>query len=634
MGLFTKEDDKGATAAVSITPIIVRTSNVAKELLQVSMTYKVPVHSLDFHLLGTQTLTKAVVEGSPDDWVELTSDEVRDLKEEHFLNPKFEIKQVHEIEIYSITEHSSLESIDMSIGGNHTLCKIYLTIKAGSVAHYYSTFKDDFINLINKKKLRANLMIGVFDSMMLENISELLAKIHVAGNYRFETQERYLIAQAFEPVETINDKLILHYNSKRQAEDEHGRVDYAKRGFVIGVVKDELIIEYIKPQKGENGRNCRGEFIIPKEPIVKNEPTFSVGEKITVIDTPKSIEYRAGAGGYVTFEGGVYDIQTEVEVTEISFKTTGSIDTQLDADVSINVKEKDSMKDAIGQGMEVTVNVINIEGNVGPNAKVTAHKATVDGQVHQSAIIKADELTINVHKGTAYGKEVHITRLEHGTVEADKVTITQATGGKIRAREIVIEVLGSHVKMAASHLIEIHKIQGGENQLIIDPMIDEEDANLNERSDQMAQVKVAMRDIQKELEGYEHTWRENQPMMEDLKRKLAYYKSSGIKMPSALVQKYQQNQLFKEKLESLRNELKSKEDQYAWLAQKHTALQAEIYEARIVNHERWHNHNEIIFKLIDPPVEIFYVPSENSEEKILGLHQDSDGEFSIKVMAQ
>ncbi len=633
MGLFAKEVEKAAETAL-ITPVIVRTSNVAKELLQVSLTYKVSVHSLDFHLLSTQTLTKAVVEGSLEDWVELTADEVRDLGEDHFMNPKFEIKQVHEIEIYSMNAPHPLESIDMSIGGNPTLCKIYLTIKAGSVAHYYDTFKEDFIDLINKKKLRANLMVGVFDSMMMENLKELMSKIRIAGHYRFETPERFLVAQAYEPVETINDKLVLHFDAKRQKVDEHGRIDYSKRGYVISAVKDELLIEYIKPKKGENGRNCRGEFIIPKEPIVRNEPTFSVGEKITVIDTPKSIEYRAGAGGYVTFEGGVYNINTEVEVSEISFKTTGSIETQLDADVSINVKEKDSMKDAIGQGMEVTVNVINIEGNIGPNAKVTAHKATVEGQVHQSAVVKADELTINVHKGTAYGKEVHITRLEHGIVEADKVTLTQATGGKIRAKEIVIEVLGSHVKMTASHLIEIRKIVGGENMLIIDPMIDEDDTSLHERSEQMVKVKEAIRDIQRELDGYEHTWRENLPMMEELKRKLAYYKSSGIKMPSALVQKYQQNQLFKEKLESLRNELKSKEDQYAWLAQKHTALQSEIYEARIINHDRWRNHNEIVFKLIDPPIEVSYIPSENSEERILGLHQDEDGEYSIKVLAQ
>lgn len=633
MGLLTNAGEN-VPAVARITPIIVRTPNVAKEILQVSQTYKVPVSSLDFHLLGTETFTKMAAEGSSEDWVELSADELKELKEEQFLNPKFELKQIHEIEIFSIIEPHSLDSIDMSIGGNATLCKIYLTIKAGSVAHYYETFQEDFIHWVNKKKLRANLMIGLFDSMMLQNIEELLAKIRIEVNYRFETQERYLIAQAYEPIETVNDKLILHYETKRQNMDEHGRVDYAKRGYVMSAVKDELLIEYIKPRKGENGRNCRGEFILPKEPIVRFEPTFTTGEKITVIDTPQSIEYRAGSGGYVTFEGGVYNIQSEVEVTEISFKTTGSIDTQLDADVSINVKEKDSMKDAIGQGMEVTVHAINIEGNIGPNAKVTAKKASVDGQVHQSAIIRADELTINVHKGTAYGKDVHITRLEHGVVEADRVTVAQATGGRIRAREVVIEVLGSHVKIAASHLIEIRKIQGGENQLIIDPMINESDESLHERSDQMAQVKQTIREIQRELEGYEHTWRENAPGMEDLKRKLLHYKSNGIAMPPAFVQKYQQNQLFKEKLESLRNELSIKEDQYAWLAQKHTALQAEIFEARIINHERWHNRNEIIFKLIDPPIEVFYVPADNSEERILGLHQDEDGEFSIKVLAK
>ncbi len=633
MGLLTKEGESVSTVS-SITPIIVRTSNVAKELLQASINNKVPVHSLDFHLLGTETLTKEAVEGSMEDWVVLNADQIKDLKADAFLSPIFELKQVHEIEIYSITEKHLLDSIDMTIGGNSTLCKIYLTIKAGSVAHYYKTFEEDFIHWINKKMLRANLMIGIFDSMMLPNITELLAKIQVEGNYRFVTQERYLIAQGYEPLETVNDKLILHYETKRENMDEHGRVDYAKRGYVMSAVKDELLIEYIKPRSGENGRNCRGEFILPKEPIIKFEPTFTTGDKITVIDTPTSIEYRAASGGYVTFEGGMYNINSDVEVSEISFKTTGSIDTQLDADVCINVKEKDPMKDAIGQGMEVTVNAINIEGNVGPNAIVTAKKATIDGQVHQSAIIRADELTISVHKGTAYGKDVHITRLEHGIVEADRVTVSQATGGKIRAREIIIEVLGSHVKLAASHLIEIRKIVGGENQLIIDPMISETAEEIHEDSDQITHVKNSIRDVKKELEGYEQTWLENGPAMEDLKRKLAHYKADGVKLPSAFVEKYKQHQLFKEKLESLRNELQTKEDQYAWLTEKHMSLQAEIFDARIINHDRWRNHNEIIFKLIHPNIEVFYVPSENSEEKVLGLLEDENGAFSIKVLSQ
>ncbi|MBD3810212.1 MAG: DUF342 domain-containing protein, partial [Sulfuricurvum sp.] len=592
-----------------------------------------PVHSLDFDLMNTQTFCKMSDSGS-DDWIELSADEIKDIKEEQMLNPKFELKQVHEIEIFSIMKKHPLDSLDMSIAGNSTLCKIYLMIKAGSTANYYDEFQKDLIHIINKKMLRANLMIGLFDSVMISNLSELLAKIRIQETLHFDTQERYVIAQGYEPVETVNDKLILHYETKRQNMDEHGRIDYSNRGYLISAVKDELLIEYIKPRKGENGRNCRGEFILPKEPIVKHEPTFGIGEKIVVIDTPKSIEYRAGAGGYVTFEGGVYDIKTEVEVTEISFKTTGSIETQLDADVSINVKEKDVLKDAIGMGMEVTVNVINIDGNIGPNAKVTAKKAVIEGQVHQSAIISADELTINIHKGTAYGKQVHITRLEHGIVEADKVSVSQATGGKIRAKEIMIEMLGSHVKMTASQRIEIQKFQGGENQFIIDPLLGESAETLQERSQQMAQVKQAIKEIQKELSGYEQTWIENAPAMEDLKKKLAHYKANGIKMPSTFVQKYQQNIQFKEKIESLRKELKTKEDQYAFLSEKHTALQNEIFEARIINHDRWRNHNEIVFKLIDPPIEIFYVPVHNSEEKILGLFEDEEGEFSIKVLAK
>lgn len=632
MGMFKKEVNDGVLIP-HIKPSIIRTSNVAKELLQFSSNYKVPVNSLDFHLLDTQTFTKTG-DNNSDDWIELSADEIKDLSEADFLNPKFYLKQVHEIEIFSITETHPLDMIDISIGGNSTLCKIYLTIKVGSFANYDETFQNDFIHVINKKKLRANVMIGIFDSMMFQNLSEFFSKIRMQEEYHFESQERYLIAESYEPVETVNDQLILHYDVKRKSMDERGRIDYSKRGYIISAVKNELLIEYIKPRKGDNGRNCRGEFIAPKEPIIKYEPTFKIGEKIIMVDTPSSIEYRAAAGGYVTFEGDVYDIKTEVEVTEISFRTTGSIETQLDADVSLNVKEKDVLKDAIGQGMEVTVHAINIDGNIGPNAKVTAKKATVEGQVHQSATISADELSINIHKGTAYGKNVHITRLEQGSVDAERVTVMQATGGKIRAKEIIIEMLGSHVKMTASHRIEIKKIHGGENQFVIDPMINESIENIEKQSQQMVLVKQSIRDIQKELTAYEKIWHENIPAMEEIKHKLLHYKNNGIKMPVAFVQKYQKNQQFKEKLDSLRAELTAKEELYAWLNEKHTTLQSEIFEARIINHDVWRNYNEIIFKLIDPPIDVLYVPTHNTQERILGLHKDEDGEFSIRVLEQ
>lgn len=623
-----------AESSSDIPPFIVRTNNIAKELMQAATINKVSVHSLDFRLISVQTLSfmTSDTKSDSDEWSELSDAEISEISNELYLNPKFELKQVYEVEIFSIKEVGKLDHIELSIAGNATLCKIYLTIKSGSELIYDDTFEKDFFELIMKKKLRANLMIGIFDSMMHSNLSEFIAKIKVNGFYRVKEQERFVVGESLEPMPTVDDQLIVHYDKKQNALDEAGHIDYAKRGYIISVVANDLLIEYIKPRKGTGGRNCRGEYIIPKEPLVLYEPTFTIGEHIERDENDVRIEFRAKTGGYVTFEGNMYDIKTQMDVTEISFRSTGSIETQLDSDVSINVKEKDPLKDAVGAGMEVTVNAINIDGNVGPDAKVTAHKAVVEGQVHNSAIITADDLTINVHKGMAYGKEIHITRLEHGSVEGDYVSIAQATGGTVHAKEIDVELLGSHTKLTASRRIEIQKLQGGENILIIDPLLNESREFLDDEQALMIEVKKVIAEVEKELFGYEKTMKENALAYEEIKRKLIDCKKNGIEIPIAYAKKYKQFQEFRLKLDALRKEHQERLDHYAFISERHRALQDEIFEARIINHDRWHNYNEIIFKLIDPAIDITFIPSDNSQGGIYGLHVDSEGKFSIRVL--
>ncbi|MFH0710252.1 MAG: flagellar assembly protein A [Pseudomonadota bacterium] len=631
MALFAKKTELSNVSS-QIPSIVVRTSNVAKELMSVAANHKVSIKSLDFRLLDTQTFIRLLTDG--DDWIEVDAQEIEDISEEMYLNPKFELKQIYEVEIFSITQAGPLDSLDLSIAGNGTLCKIYLTIKAGSSATYDETFESAFFEHIKKKKLRANLFIGMFDSMMLSNLFEIIAKIRINGTYKFEIQERYIVAEGFEPILTIDDKLILHYDKKHQDMDEEGRVNYAKRGYIVSVVKDDLLIEYIKPIKGTVGRNVRGEVIIPKEPVIRNEPTFTTTEKIRREESEKTVGFYACVGGYVTFEGGIYDIKSEMDVSEISFRSTGSIDTELDADVSINVKEKDSLKDAIGTGMAVTVNVINIEGNVGAEAKITAHKATIEGQVHSSATVIADELSINIHKGKAYGKEIHITRLEHGEVEGDRVFITQAVGGKVRAKEIFIELLGSHTKLTASRSIEIKKLQGGENVLTIDPLLNESRDILDAEKIKIKEAKKVLDSVEKELLEYEQTMKENKSAYEDIKQKLLHYKRNNIVPPSVYAQKYQQFLQFRRKLEALHDEFAEKESYLALISNHYKSLQNEIFEARIINHDRWRNYNEVVFKLIEPLIDVTYFPADNSDENILGLHEDKDGEFTIKVLSK
>jgi hypothetical protein len=249
----------------AITPFVVRTSNIAKELMQAALTHKVSVHSLDFRLLDVQTLSLLVseVKADEDEWTELSPTDINALGTDLYLNSKFELRQMYEAEIFSITEAGKLDHIDLSIAGNATLCKIYLTIKSGSELIYDDTFEEDFFELIMKKKLRANLMIGIFDSMMHNNLSELIAKVQVNGFYHVKEQERFIVGEGLEPIPTVDDALMMHYDKKQNGLDEVGRIDYAKRGYIISVVANDLLMEYIKPRKGTNGRNCRGEYITP-----------------------------------------------------------------------------------------------------------------------------------------------------------------------------------------------------------------------------------------------------------------------------------------------------------------------------------------------------------------------------------
>jgi uncharacterized protein (DUF342 family) len=632
VALFERKNISQPLVNTSVPNVVVRTSNVAKELMSTAANHKVSVKTLDFRLLDTQTFIRTLSDG--DEWIEVGGQEIADIEESMYLNPKFEIKQIYEIEIFTSTAFDPLETLELSIAGNTTLTTIYLTIKEGSHASYSASFEADFFELIKKKKLRANLMIGIFDSMMRSNLLDLIAKIRVYGEYTFEESQRCVVALGYEPIVTVDDKLILHYDKKHQAMDEEGRVNYAKRGYIVSVVENDLLIEYIKPLKGTMGRNVRGEILLPKEPAIRNEPTFTFTDNIVRNELEKTIEFRAKTGGYVTLEGGVYDIKSEMDVSEISFRSTGSIDTDLGADVSINVKEKDALKDAIGMGMVVTVHTINVEGSVGQDAKITAQKATIEGQVHSSATVSADELSVNVLKGKAFGREIHVSRLEQGEIEGEKVFVGQAVGGKIRAREVVIELLGSHVKITASKSIEIKKLVGGENVLTIDPLLNETQKELGDDEEKIQEAQKELQETQKELSFYEDTIKDNLVAYEGIKKKLLHYKQNGIKPPMAFVEKYQQFQHFKKKLDELREQFRIKSDISAQLGVKRTSLQDDIFDARIINHDRWRNYNEVIFKLIDPPMDITYFPVDGSDENMLGLHEDEDGEFTIRVVSK
>jgi len=610
-------------------PFVVRTDNIAKELVSTAANYGVKASSLDFNLLEVQTFLAKGDNAESEE--EVSSDELVNLNDKALLaDSNIHIRQLYEIEVVKADKNAPFSKLNISIGANSSMSRLFASIKPGSVLTYYEGIENDFRAFINRRKLRAHMFVGFWNGKLAEEIEKFIAKVHVEGTLNVQEKISFEVGCALEPIDTVDDKLIIHYLDADDKE-ELEKVDHSKRGFVHGVTADEIVIEYIKAKKGEPGRNCRGEFIDTREPVIANAPSFNVTDKIEVVENDERIQYKAIESGYIVFENNTYDIKIEMDVTEISFKTTGSIDAGVDTDVSINVKEADAFKDAIGAGMEVEVNEINVDGNVGNNAKIKARKVGIEGQTHQSSYIEADDIKVNIHKGKIKGKNVEISRLEQGIVEAEYVEVFQATGGKIIAKEVVIDTLASHVSIIASSKIEIKHLKGSENSFTISPILYEEDKKaLSGNEDELTLQRRKIRELEDEVIKKQKVLKDNEGAIADLKKRLAHYQKSGAKVPGSFVAKFKEFQDFQKHLLSLKKELKQNEDMLALLMAKTDALQDDVLKAKIINHDSYQGHNEIHFKLVEPDIELYHVPTGGSDEKCFMLKRDEkSGAYEI-----
>ncbi len=635
MALFGS--NKKVQTARKVRPTVVRTQNVAKELFTISKANDFKLESLDFNILDIQTYTRIKSEKEEGEWKEISESDLRELDDDStYLNPNFQIKQTYEIEVFSKrkSDEDVYKNFITAVGANATKCKVYLSIARGSKIEYNPRFEHDLSDLINKKKLRAGILVYVFDEMLPDVISKLTARIRVAQLLEFEKSETQLIAEGFEPTPTTNDDLILHFDKKEKLDDNE-KIDYAARGFIQSVKKDELLIEYIKPKPGKPGRNCRGEYMKPAEPVVQHEPTFKVDETIKITEDENALKYYANENGYIALDGDTYLIKNEVDVGEISFKTTGSIKSGVDSDVDISVKEADAIKDAVGTGMLVEVTKINIEGNVGSNAKVIAKEAVINGQTHRTAVVQADDLEINVHKGRAYGKNIRVTRLEHGEIEGDQVKVAQALGGIILAKEIDIDICASHVKATASKRIEVQKMQGSENVFTIDPLLKKDlKEDLNKNKEKIKLLKIKVKELEKEIKKQTQLIKNETPAFLEIKKRLLHYKKNNVKLPASFVKKYKQFQAINEHFKELKTDYEVTEDQLNLLSSSTSAFQDNILDARVINRDKWMGYNEIRFRLVEPPMELVYKPADGSREQIFGLVESEDGEFAIRPMSE
>ena len=103
-------------------------------------------------------------------------------------------------------------------------------------------------------------------------------------------------------------------------------------------------------------------------------------------------------------------------------------------------------------------------------------------------------------------------------------------------------------------------------------------------------------------------------------------------MPESFVKKYKQFQQAQEKLKSLQEKVKFRENELEILESKTSVFQDDITDARIINRDRWVGYNEIVFKTVEPPMELKFKPHEGSSAKVFGLVELEHGEFEIRAL--
>ena len=612
-----------------INPVNIITNNVPKELVRIAAQNATSSSHLFIKLYSVQTFVKDPNEGL----VEIFGSDLSDYTNEETLRDNtVEFEQQYEIEIRSQPKEYPFKDMTCEIEFEENATLAYLVIKKGSKLKYYDGLYDDFLDYITEQKLRSNIMLYIFDADYKESIKEFVDVIEKIKLITFKEDKKILVSQGIDEIESVTSEVCMNIeeNYKIGAEDAEGKVDYSNRGFLLSCIEGEQLFEFIKPQQGKNGRNCKGNIIEVAIVNLDARPTFTVENSIEVQDSFENIKYLSNRSGYLIKKGNQYDVSNSIDVDEISSKTTGTINSDLDSEISINVIKDNPLEDAVEEGMHVKVQKLSIQGSIGSKTQIEARDISITGQSHNDSFIRCINAEIGLHKGKVMGRKVEVKALEGGEIIADIAIVKHAMHGKIRAKTIDIELLGSHVIMEASQYIQIETIKGEENKFIIDPLIDSGfDDNKDDDEAYLKKLETELKDMIRAFKDATQRIKKNLEPCEKIKAAIIKSKDQGVEISSVLIKKFKQCKVMKVQYKNLKEDVEYKKSQHEKLKKKIFSSGADVFNAKIIVNNPLKGYNRILYKLNDPEIEIELNVNESMNKKIFHLIEDDEGVLKI-----
>ncbi|EAJ9404170.1 DUF342 domain-containing protein [Campylobacter jejuni] len=382
--------------------------------------------------------------------------------DDFFVNNYDTMVQKFLIEIYPKTQK---ESFTIELKYNPHLTYLKARIRFMKI-NQQSNLKFNILQNIYKAMIKQKFLILRLDKELFKKIDDFILSIQKDPSI----QELELdIAKAVDKVEHKIDEIIYHRNIDETSFNEN--TNYDERNYCNPVQKDELLFEYIHRILGKEGRNLRGEKLHLNPVTFLNNPFIIKDESIYTKESEGKIKYFSTNYGFLNKDHLGYSVANTLKLSQIGLKTTGSIKTNTDEDINLEITNFDISDDAIKSGIvNVQASNIKINGSIGAT-KLYGKNISIKGLTHAKSEIFANDIFITTHKGKLQADTVYIKNLENGIVIAKNVFVENCMGGKIEAENIYIcNLLTDNTLYPKKNLIITNNIKF-KNNIVVSPLV-------------------------------------------------------------------------------------------------------------------------------------------------------------------
>ncbi|EOW0926620.1 flagellar assembly protein A [Campylobacter upsaliensis] len=431
--------------------------------------------NLDFRILDFNTF--GIKQNPPKSKAYSRSDLEVFYSNDFFVKNYDTIHQEFKIEIFPKTSNNPFK-FTLGTNANLTLIKARLSYeKIDSNLNINHHLKQALYKTLIKHKI----LILRLDRDLERNLDECIALLKEDKADGFE----FIVARGVSEIPHQNAKLIFHRSTK--VEMSEGKT-YDERQYSQPVQKDELLFEYMYKKLGKIGRNLRGE-LLKIEPLEEELNTIKLkDDSIYTKELEDRIQYFSANYGFLTKDIEGFSVSNSLKVSRVDLKNTGSIKTDLDKEINVEVSNKNFNDDAVKSGIvNIKAANVNIEGHVGAT-ELKAAKLKITGATHAKSKIYAQSAFIANHKGFFEGDVVFIKNLERGKIKAKSVYVKHCIASTIEADNIFIEDLFMDNKLYPKKNLIILKNIKANNRIEISP----ETLITNEYKDETKELRALL----------------------------------------------------------------------------------------------------------------------------------------------